>query len=106
MELFDRLELQITRIRFSDVETNLVLADTLFEFVPLPDNVDVVGAAYREASAGSAPLDPIVPLRFSWLWLSGGVAIVVTIIYLSLATSGPSWSVRMTNCGTCLLTLC
>ena len=43
MELFDRLE-QITRIRFSDVETNLVLADTLFEFVP-PDNVDVVGAA-------------------------------------------------------------
>lgn len=42
MELFDRLE-QITRIKFSDVKTNVAVADTLFEFVP-PDNVDVVGS--------------------------------------------------------------
>lgn len=43
MELADRLG-QVTRIRFSDIETNPKLADELFRF-EVPPGVDVVGSA-------------------------------------------------------------
>lgn len=58
MELGDNLG-QVSRIMFSDIETDAAIDDAVFEFVP-PDGVDVIGTPAGMPQANPAPV-PVVP---------------------------------------------